>query len=234
MKKILPILLSLALILAAVCGYLYFNKELLLVSKIQKDFGVLTGTRIALEGVRIKMDKEEGGMVLLAEILKVKVQNPPGFRIPNMALVKDVSLVFELMPLLSGQWRIHKLSFYLSKAEFEYNGQGKLNVLELLPLQSDVVEKKASQPVQPGGPFTIEKLQMTLGTLYFLDFRNAAKPSREKNNFKKKIEVYNQVDDPAVLIQAPILVMINQLNKGSLGISRGKIQENITRHTKQS
>ena len=224
MRKILGFFLFLLLAFSACAGFLVVKGETIVVQKIRKDFWAVSGTEVILEGTHLT--RRVGGDFKLwrLTVQKAKVKNTPGFKIPNMAEVKNVELVFEPLEFLRGRWRIRALKAFLSKTSFEINGQGELNISKLAVFQPS----KAKVPSVPDR-FSIARLEWMYGTLYYSNFQTRD-PDIERYDFKKRVAVFDRVSDPSVLFEAPLLEFINQLNKGSMGFSRGKIQENVTRH----
>ena len=233
MKKFLAGFILLAILAVGGGGILlYSQKETLLASKITRDFKALAGADLALEGLSINRAKDAGFFTLDARISKAKIKNPPGFKIPNLAQISNIHFEVELLPLLSGKWQISRLSALLSKTNFEWNKEGDFNMKSLFPLQDAHIETGPAQPAVAKGRFYIGRLEIALGMLYYLNGRGA-EMEVERINLEKKIEVYDGVTDPNILIQAPVLHFVTRLNKGSLELPRGKLQENVSKYTGQ-
>src|SRR5690349_10349771 len=85
------------------------EKEEFLVRKIKSDFLALTGTEIDLKGLRIIPSKARPPKALEVRIRSVKIKNPKGFQIPNLAFAKRVRFFFDPAELEKGNWRITNL-----------------------------------------------------------------------------------------------------------------------------
>lgn len=213
MKKIVLILILIAL--AAVVVF-YFHLPSSVEPRIRKGLEALTGNAVEINGF-----SANGPDI---RIQAIHFKNPAGFSAEDLALVENVQINMEILPLIRGQWSIHHLSCDVKEIRVEKNGQGELNLSTLAAVKGEALEHPARKT-----NFLIGHAELALGTLSYLDSANAeAEP--EWTDFQGQKEIYDHVTDPSVLIQAPVLQVVNRLGKGSLGLPRGKIQESIARH----
>lgn len=214
MKKMIAVLILLALIPLAVLGYVYTNKETLLADKLKAHLKELTGTDIVLENVLLEKLQNSSDWTLKIE--KMLIQNPESYPSPHMAVLNKVQMIFEPFPVLLGQWKVRKISAILRKVYFQNNEKGDFNMAQMPAIQAVSAATAAAKK-----KFWVDSFEIQYGKLY---------RGEEVHKLHQKREVYNHIDDPGVLIQAPVLSLVNTLNQGSLGLPRGKLQESVSRH----
>ena len=219
MKKIMAVLVILTLLVTTVAFWAWSQKETFILGKVKAGFSALTGTEVVIKGVQVKKTE---GLLFLVNISEIEVHNPAGFPVPQMALLTDVEFIISPWALLKGAWHADHAFAYLKKANVQYGRDGKFNLENIQALHPR--EEKGV------GKFHIKRLELKMGQIDYLDFR-VQPPLEEPYAFDGKIEVYDHIASPEVLIQAPALKFIEKANKGSLGLARGKIQESITKNT---
>lgn len=224
MKKII---LLLVLILAAGAGvgsFAYSQRQAIVMGKIQKGLQALTGTEAVIEGVQLKNSQGFSRNVSLG-IAKLRIKNLPGFNQPELAEISNVEIEVDFLKLLMGRWTILTLKVSIDRIHLEIDSKGKLSLAALASLQNEALERAGTSS------FEVQRLEFLFGNVYFYDYRSVQNPQPEEYNFAGRLEVYTSVQHPEVLIQAPVLQLLYQLNKGSLGLPRDKIQEAVSRNT---
>ena len=219
--------LLLILILAAGAGALFFaysQRQAIVSAKIQKGLESLTGMGIEMEGVHLKKPQSLSSRVLL-EIAKIRIKGPSGFNQQEFAEASNVELEINFFKLLIGHWRISHLRIPINSINLEINSTAKVNLGALTALQKKTLEGIADHS------FLIRKLEFQLKAVRFYDYRAVQNPQPEEYHFSGPMEIYTSVQGPAVLIQAPVLQLLYQMNKGSLGLPRDEIQEAVTKNT---
>jgi hypothetical protein len=208
----------------AIAVYLFAEKEAIMKTKLRTGLSSMTMADVAFDGLRVSRAPGYGPLTLRVRIIEIRFANPPGYRIPNMATIKNAEIIFEPLPLFWGKWDIWKASGYLNRVGFQYNASGKLNIAGVPAVSPGVLKNHF-----PEGRFRIRRLEMILGKLYYLDFRRDI-PARERHDFSRSVVAYENVTSPYVPIQALVLEMIKKLNKGSLDLPSRKIQKYVSTH----
>ncbi len=230
MKKNILFFLFLLLVVPSVFFfYLFSRKEAFLTNKIKNDFQAVTGMEITIQGLKVN-NLSKDLFVWDIEVPRMRIRNPKDFKIPNMALVQDIRFQFEVLPLFSHKWKIHNFHAYVSRAGLVMNQKNQLNAASLASLQASVLESDPSQA--EASNFYAERVEIMFGVLYSINSYSSP-PQLEKRDLGKKVETYQGVNDPNVLIQVPVAKFLGELNQGSMGLRRGKIQENIAKHVNQ-
>ncbi len=210
---------------AAVMGVISSSKGSTAESKIKKDLTLLSNTEVSIENLRVEKSPASWKRAVV-KIEKIEIKNPSGdFTSPAMAIVKDIEIDCDLLSLMLGRWRIYRLFADVDKSYIEVDGAGGFNINRIPALQIT----QAGAPKDAGMQFEIQRLELKLGSVYYVDPKNTAAPE-EPFAFDDKLEVFDHVRDPGILFQAPVLTYLSRINKGSLGLSRGLIQENVKRH----
>lgn len=207
------------------------QKEAYVTKVIKKGFKDLTGTEIDVKGLSIEPSKDRSTKTLEIQIKRVKIKNPKGFQIPNLAFARDVRLVVEAKDLYEGRWRIHSLYANFSKVNFEMNNEEEFNLAKI-----PILDKPLDPALDPPSVqnFWVERYEFKVGTLYYLDLK-LSDPEVNKLDFSGKPgETLFSVSDPRILVQAPALRFIRELNHGPIGISEKDLAANIERFSKRS
>ncbi len=227
MKKLTALLLIVVLAFGALAGFLYSQREELISRRIRDGIKSLTGTDVALEHVAVRKLKGSGDWVI--EIRKMMIKNPENFEIPNMALATNVKIIFDPFAFLTGQWKIRRLYVHLQKGNFQVNKAGVFNISSMPAMKA----VSSGAPAKPVSGFWADRIEIKYWKLYHLDY-SANPPQREVISLKGKLEVFDGINDPALLVQAPVFTYLTELNQGSLGLPKGKLQEAIKAHLKSS
>lgn len=221
-------------ILAAVCltaaGTLYFNKEKIFQTKIEQGLQSLSGVPVEVHGLLVQKKRGIGWDVVVIKIERLEFKNPPGFGSETLSVIERVAFKVHLAALLQQRWHIEKLAATIRRTNLELNSKGTSN-LSAIPILAERVMGTASSAAQAHPFFMVERLELTFRELQFRDFRSSKTSKPVLFDFESKVEVYNDVRDPGILLQAPALKMVYQIGQGSLGIHRGKIQDSINRYT---
>ncbi len=229
MKKLTLLLFLILAIGAGAFIFAYSQRQVILSGKIQKGLESLTGTRVEMKGFHLQNPYALSSRAVL-EIATVRIKNPSGFSQRELAEASNVELEIDFLKLIAGRWLIRSLKIPIDHINLEIDSKAQLNLAALTALQKEALEASASPS------FWAKKIEFSFGGVYFYDYPTTAQknPRPEQYHFARRMELYTSVRRPEVLIQAPALQLLYQLNKGSLGLPRGKIQEAITRNTGKS
>ena len=204
--------------------FVYSQRQAILLGKIQTGLESLLGVPLKIEGFKLKNRKDLSPIAKI-EIAKIQIRNPSGFNQGIMAEISNVKFEINFLKLLTGRWRISHLEIPIDRVNLEINAQAKPNLLLLKALQKEALT------ATPNYYFGIQKMEYRFGTVYFYDYRNAQKPVIEHFDFDGTKQIYTAVRRPEALVQAPVLQLLYQINKGSLGLPRDKIQDALTGST---
>ena len=218
MKKFLVILLVLLIASGGAAGFAWSKRVSIVTGRIQADLTKLAGVDAIVTGIKVEAAAPLA-RVLQVKIDKIKLKNPPNYKIPNMVLIRNIRLTAETVPFLLGQWKIKDLEAFIKRAALQVNAEGAMNLTAIPVFQS---------PSQNFGKnFEIGKLQLKFGKLYYFDFKDPAKPERQIKDLKGKVEFFENVRSPAVFFQVPVLKMMDEFNRGSFGLPRGQMMESL-------
>lgn len=223
MKKIVPFLVVLLIIPAGIAFFLYSQKEKIISEKLEKGLESLSGLDAELSGIKVSLEK--GFPWALVTLEEVRLKNPAEFQPENFAVIRNIQFQVKCPSLLlRQQWEIDSLQANIFEVRVEKNAQGKVNLAELPAL-------KERAEALPSAGFLAAEVVLTLGVFDFYDYSVSEEPEPQTFDLEGQKEVYRQVRNADILIQAPALKIVNALGRGSLGIRRGKIQENMARHS---
>lgn len=224
MKKSFIVLTAAVAVLLAVflaaAAYVISQKDNLVEKRIKTDFQKLVGSPVFLQGLRVQFSLGSWKEAAVG-VEEIQIKSPSGYSSSNMAVLKDVEMILDPGALIFGRWQIKKLSANVVESYIE-TGLGGVNLAKIPALQPAQRAASAGAP----GSFEIGRLELRLEKLYFV---NPANPEGAITEFdmEGKTEVFDRVKNPDLLIQAPVLSFLNKLNKGSLGLPRGLIQESV-------
>jgi hypothetical protein len=224
-KKLAIIFLAAALILGGAAAYGFSQRADLVAGRIKTDLKLITGADVDVKGVSVRLHKPFGATAEVF-IQRIKLKNTPNYKIPNLAMIKNVRMTLQTLPFLMGKWMIGDLEAHIKRVAVQINDEG-VNNLATIPALND----PAGSAVDG---FGVDSLKLQFGKIYYLDFSNAAAPVTELKDLKGKTEIFQNIKNPGVLLQAPVLTLINELNRGSLGLPRGKIMETVALSTAQN
>ena len=222
MKKLL--IWVFVLVLAALAGgsYLYSRRQVFVFERLEKDLRGVLGSEIQIENKTLATEK------IFSEwrvsISKMTVMNPESFGEKPLAVVQDIEVTFNPLAFFQGKWEIHNASAYLSKCYWITNREGVLNMAQLPGIKA-LTSPGTAMAVSSN--FEINRLEFKYGKLYPQDLNKTESGKTETINFHGKMDVFNHVQNPHLLIQAPVSAFLNQMNQGSFGLPRGKLQESI-------
>jgi len=238
MKIFLMVLGTLVILGALALFLLYTHPERLVTGKIESFLKASTGVPVTMEGLVVNPASKDGFMVSALSINQINVSNPAGFKNPQIAQIKDVKIIFDFLPFLLGKWNIRQMNAFFEEIYIEKNAQGEINLSALPALSEASLEKSAPRARQKRErKFFAQRIEFKWGTLYYAepDPANAVEePDPEKYELGENAEVYDYVTAPELILQIPALKVLATLNKGSLGVPRGKIQENISNQMGQA
>ena len=225
MKKGAIFFLIVLLLILGVGLFLNANKASWLEHRIQRDLEKLTGVPVVIDpGIRVtKLPGPNSWFAV--DLPKIRLKNPSGFHADGLADSVQNHLELNLASLLKGRWKIRRLISHLEKIQLEVNPEGEYNLSRLSALKMN--------QAAPALHFKINRWEYTLGVMKLLEDGSSPEAQNKSYDFGAQKEVYENVTDPRVLVQAPALKLVYRLNRGSLGLSRGKIQENIAQHSGQ-
>ena len=221
MKKLIGILFILVLLAGAAGGFIYSRKESFAGHKLTQGISSLTGTDVVLAGLHVKMFPEGKINSAKVSVEKIKIMNPPGFKIPVMAVLTDFQMELDPWAALRGAVKAESASGVLKKAAILYSADGKFNLEKIKALHEPSVGQAKD--------FYVKRLELKIGQIWYADDRG--KPAQERFAFNDQLEVYNHAVSPELWVQTPVLRFLEKANKGSMGFARGKIQESIAQNT---
>jgi hypothetical protein len=193
-------------LLAAFAAYVYFQRNVLLSLFIRHQIRILTGTDAAPRQIKFFKSKDSSDWIL--QIKTMRIKNPDRFEIPNMVQLSDVQMVLDpWKSITESRWKIRSLYAYLPRVNFQTNGRGVFN-LATLPAIRVLFAKKAPALRRD---FVIEHMEFKLGRLYQLNYSKNP-PSFELHSMKGRRIIYRNVDDPHMLIQAPVYAFLKDIN----------------------
>lgn len=181
----------------------------------------LTGADVDVRGVSVRV---HGPWARSLEVFiqRIKFKNPRSYRIPTLALVKNVRLTFQTLSFLTARWEIDEAEAFIQKAAVQMNAGGGNN-LESIPALKNPERDKLDKR------FFLRRLHIKYGTLYYLDFSDPAAPRRESKNLKGKAELFANLRSPDLVIQAPALTLLKELSR-DFGLPKKQIEENVAAH----
>ena len=204
----------------------YSQSQAILSWKIQKGLEALTGPGVKIEGLRFKNRPGLRAMESV-RIAKIQIKNPSDFNQTFLAEATDIQFKIDFLRLLAGQWRIADLQVPIDRINLEINSRAELNLGMLGALQ-----KKALQATPGPHFFHVQKMEFRIGTVYFYDARDAKNLIVEHYDFAGRMGMYLSLRRPEILVQALVLQLLYQLNKGSFGLPQDKIQEAVASFSK--
>lgn len=208
MKKKISLLFLASLIFGGVF-FLYFGFESWTQLRIKHSLQHLLGQDVALLGYHLEWPtKERGWRTLGFQVRTIKIKNPRTFLIPNSTLIENVRAEFDWPLFFINRLEFNRISASMSKAEIELNRRGELNL--------SFIKALAPSPLEKPSRVRIDHYEVSLGTLYFLDFRSQP-PFRYRHNFQKQVLTYENITDPNLLFQAPLVSMLKVLKAENFG-----------------
>lgn len=221
MKKILIALAILILVSATVLGWFYFKRSEIAQSRIQRFLEEISGTQVELQGVQVG---RSGNKIFIQRILL----NNPTKDIPvPLAEIANIQITARTLSDLRKS-HLQKVSADLSMVYVLKDAQSNINLSKLRAVTLEALDRKV--PTQ--GSFRLERFELGFGKVILNELEpGKEEPTITEVNFNGRTEVYDGITDPNVLIQAPVIKIVEGFNKGSLGLPRGKILENLSSKT---
>ena len=144
MKKFLLILLTIIIVLAGgICG-LYLNLESIVKASVAKYGSQLTGTEVALDGLRLSLRKGE------AELKGLRIANPEGYQTPQILSLGSVYVRLDMRSLLKPVFVVEEIRIANPEIAYELKSVAHNNVSDLLA----AVNKNAAAAANPAADHT--------------------------------------------------------------------------------
>lgn len=226
MKKVFAVIVLILFAVACVCGYFYSQRNRIVLEKLTQGVQLLSGAPAELTGVTLTSGSPFS--IWKLHVDKMVLRNQGAYRFDKLASIENVEIEFHPVPLLSGKWRIKKLSAYLYRGYFQTNAQGVLNISQLPGI------KMLTASAQGGAAdyFYADHVELKYGKFYRVNDQSS--PAEKKTYaLEGKVDVYMKVNNPNLLVQAPVFMYLSQMNLGSFGLPRGKLQESIRQYVGQ-
>lgn len=224
-KKFMVFVVIVLIIAGAAAGYVWTNKETLIRERIHQGLEQASGVDVIMDRVMLNKDCNR------IQIRDLRFLSPAGFESEYVAVIKDVAMSFDPVPLLLGRWEIKKIAARVEEVWFERNRSRAMNIANLAPFRTEVLDRAWTAADAADSGFSLGRLELAFGKVYFSDALATGQMEPLMTDLGNKVEVFDQVTSPDVLFLAPGLKMLVALNQGSLGLPRGKIQQAIASRT---
>lgn len=216
MKMGLNVMGVILIAVLGIAGFVYTQKDAFAGRQLQKSLTRLTGGQVRLEGLKLRLDGT-------LSVDKLMLMNPSGFKEPILSEISNVFMQMDLKGYITAKSvGIKRLTASIDQINLERTEQGVLNLREL-PGLGDAFLQAASG----GSRFKIERLELLLGKIRLDEYVAGQPVQTSEADLAGRREIYSNLNDPALLIQAPVLHVLSALNRGSLGIRRELIQAKL-------
>ncbi|OGW79865.1 MAG: hypothetical protein A3G33_02520 [Omnitrophica bacterium RIFCSPLOWO2_12_FULL_44_17] len=215
MKKLLSVLIIIAIILAGVV----LTKNVIMQAAVEKGVRLLTGLELKMSKLNLNLR----GTYL--RIQDLRLYNPKGSPEPVMIYMPELFVDFSGRGLLSGKLHFATIRLNLQELYIVRNKDGKLNLDALKVKQASAKEAQKPKVEQKGKamPIQIDVLALKIGKVGYKDYSLRAIPVIQEFNINLD-EEYKNIQNPAYLVSfiltralmsTPLAALAN-LNLGNL------------------
>lgn len=189
----------------------------LLILGVAKDLiikvAVETGTQV-VTGLKLKMGSFSAGLInTVVHIKNMRVLNPAGFKDPNMLVMPEIYVAYDLPAIFGGKVHLKEVRLNMKEFTVVKNEKGQLNLDSLKVVQA---EKSGAKPQSVSGgkapEIQIDKLNLKIGKVYYKDYSKGGQPSVKEFNLNIN-EEYTNINNPYTLVS---LIVVRALMNTSI------------------
>jgi len=192
MKKLLYIVLILAVVLVGLC----FAKNIIAKIAIEKGVHVATGLQLKMQKFNLSLFKTSVG------IKGLQLFNPKEYPDKVMIDLPEIYVNYSLSELFKRKIHVEEIRIHLKEFVVVKNEAGELN-LDSLRMVKDQEEKKAPKEEKPkkkgkAPEMQIDILELQIGRVVYKDYSKGPEPSVREYNLNMN-ERYTNITNPAQL-----------------------------------
>lgn len=216
MKKWIVIL---AVVIAVAAGFAVV-KDTLIKAAVEGGAQMVTGLKLSIRSLHA------GILKTVVSIRDLRLANPAGFSDPEMVVMPEVYVHYDLPALLRGTVHLPEARVALAEFVVIKNAKGELNLNALVPVKAQKKGAKASQVASGKAPaLKIDKLTLIIGKVVYKDYSRGGEPSVKEFPINLN-ETFTNVDDPyqlaslivvKALMNTPVAALANIDLKGLQG-----------------
>ena len=191
---------------------------------------VLIGGIKAVAGVDASIEHMDVGLLRTSiGIRGLRLANPSGFPDNIMVDLPELSVHYQLLPLLQGRVHLEEVRLHLREVVVEKNAQGQLNLTTIPAVQQAQTQPARQAPPAKKTSLQIDVLQLQIGKVIYKDY--TAGPQPRVQEFLVNInERYEHITNPQALaslivIKALAKTSIAQLAHFDVGALRGQAED---------
>jgi hypothetical protein len=185
-------------------------------------------TGISMKAKRVSLDPFKGAL----EVRGLRFFNPKGFPERVFADIPELFLNIDLGALFQRKVHIQEMRLNLERLILVRDASGRLNLSSLRPVQEKrESEKKPNKESEPGN-FQLAYLRLTIGQVYYKDYRVSDPPSVREFDVGLKDQVYENITDPGDLVRRVVSQALARTTLHELGDLEG-IQRRIEKALSQ-
>lgn len=213
-------------IFGAVAGFIILVTSILVTKNIIIALAAKSAIR-SMTGLSLSVGKLDVGVFRPAvEIRELKLRNPEGFSEPTMLDLKQLSVAYDLPALFRGRVHLPSLTIDLKEFNVVKNKQGAVNLDSLrglqqqAPAQQPAGGQKAASAKQDSYAIQIDRMDLSIGTVRYIDYTAKANPSVKEFAVNLKAS-YENISNPRMLISTVVAQAL--MNTGIAGLSGIKL-----------